>query len=345
MRARAATRTRRLPALALVLVSVGAAALLSAGPSGAQVAEVSGDAYGHWTKVGLFGGPQGVNGPDPMVTLPAKGSETPVTATASSGSAVYGPAHIFGGKWPLDVEVAPASGPLTVSTRGKPGPGGFVTSTADITLNKTPVHVTCAGQPPGTLNCISPGGFGPIVPNEGDELHSTCTANESGVSGSARFVNAILSTSTDESGEPKDREPIPEFPPPNYTRTGTITNVGDNWKIVYNEQFIDPDGSITVNALHMYLLGQIAVGDQILGHVRCSMRGLSTSPTTMIAASTKAPTTSPPAEVAAAPAPESDTDPGIVLLAAGVLIVGVTGSVLWTRHRMQKGEPLPADGP
>lgn len=40
---------------------------------------------------------------------------------------------------------------------------------------------------------------------------------------------------------------------------------------VYNEQVVNPDGSITVNAGHQYLLGPIAVGDLILGQVVCGV--------------------------------------------------------------------------
>lgn len=337
-----ASAHRRAALVFAVVTVVGAATGGFADPARAQAAEVSGDAYGYYTSVSLFGGPAGVNGPTPMVTLPATGAAAPVTGTQPSGSAVYGPAHIFGGKWPSDVEVAPPSGPLAVSTKGKPGPGGFVTSTSDITLFPTPMKVTCAGAPPGSLGCSAPGGFGPVVPNEGDELHSTCTANESGATGSTRIVNGMLSTSTDEGGEPKDREPIPENPPVNYTRTGTITNVGDNWRVVYNEQIVDPDGSITVNAIHMFLLGQIAVGEQIVGHVRCSMSAASTSPTTALAAS-KPPTTAPSGgQQTAAVKPKDSTDVlPFVLVGAGALLAIAVAVVVVRRRRPDQGEPLP----
>ena len=32
-----------------------------------------------------------------------------------------------------------------------------------------------------------------------------------------------------------------------------ISNVGDRGVVVFNERFENPDGSTTVNALHMYL--------------------------------------------------------------------------------------------
>jgi hypothetical protein len=83
-----------------------------AGPSSAQVTSVTGSAFGFFANVGLFGGPPSPRGPEPTVTLPPGGSATPVTATAPTGTAVYGPATIF------------ESGTLNVSTQGTTGPVG-----------------------------------------------------------------------------------------------------------------------------------------------------------------------------------------------------------------------------
>jgi hypothetical protein len=60
-------------------------------------------------------------------------------------------------------------------------------------------------------------------------------------------------------------------PPVNYTRSGTIDHVGDRWRIVLNEQIENPDGSLTVNAAHMFLLGPIAVGEMIIGSSTCGV--------------------------------------------------------------------------
>lgn len=331
------------PAAAAVLVAVVALSAPTLGSGGSSQASalpaVSGEAYGHYTKVGLFGGPPAQVGPQPRVVLPPGGVDTPLTETdADGGAAVFGPAHIFSGKSPVELGTAPPSGPITVSTSGSPG--GSVTSSVSIGLHPKPVPATCDGQPSGTKNCSSPGGFGPVVPNEGDELHATCTADDKGVSGSTRFVNAILSRSTDEGGEPKDREPIPDSPPPNYTREGVITNVGDRFRVVYNEQIIDPvDGSITVNAIHMFLLGDIAVGEQILGHVRCARSPAGTSPTTAIGS----PSTSTPGPGPSTPV--SDTKPDepatpakastlpLVVVVAFALVAGLAILFLWTRRR------------
>ena len=322
------------PALLIgAVVTFGAASLAPFAPAAAQARGLSGGAYGHYTNVGLFGGPPGANGPAPVVTLPATGADPALTASEQTASAVYGPAKIFGGKWPPNVAVAPGSGPITVSTKGKTGPGGYVTSTADIVQFPKPLPVQCEGQPMGSTNCTAPGGFGPNPPTEGDELHSTCTADAKGVTGSTRFVKAILSTATDADGNPINEEPVPDNPPVNYTRTGQLTNVGDNYRIVYNEQIKEGDG-ITVNAVHIYLLGPIAIGESILGQVRCSAGGAVTEgPST-----TQAPATSAPSPTASAPQPPADEGSGsslvpIVLGSGGALVAGAVGLTLWARSR------------
>jgi hypothetical protein len=152
-----------------------------------------------------------------------------------------------------------------------------VTSSADIGLLPTPAAVRCepAPTPPtpppvaGQI-CTAPGGFGPF-PVEGDEAHVTCTASPSGITATTHLVRAELATSTDTDGNPKDKEAVPDDPPVNYTRSGVITNVGDVFIVVYNEQIPNPDGSLTVNAVHMYLFGPTAVGEVVKASATCGM--------------------------------------------------------------------------
>jgi len=279
---KAGTLYGRRAVLAAVLV-ITAALCVSVGSSGATVTSVRGSACGYYVNVGLFGGPQNLRGcgqpadapaagSSPFVTLPPGGSATPITAQDPDGAtAQYGPARIFAGRWPDNVPSAPPSGPISVSTQGTTGANGSVTSSVDIVL-RTPA------------NPDSPGGFGP-GPVEGDELHSTCRATETSVTGSTRFVKGNLWTSTDADGAPRDQEPIPDNPPPNYTRHGVITNVGDVFSVVFNEQIVNADGSLTVNAFHMYLFGPVAVGESVGGQVTCG-----TTPTTVSTRDTRAPT-------------------------------------------------------
>src|SRR5688572_17930508 len=92
--------TRRPRTLLAGLMVCASATLASPAPAAADVTVVSGGAFGHYTKVGLFGGPPSVVGPLPDVRLPPTGSEQPITRFEAAGSAVFGPAHIFGGIWP-----------------------------------------------------------------------------------------------------------------------------------------------------------------------------------------------------------------------------------------------------
>lgn len=342
----------RAAALLGALITFGAGTFGSAASSGAQASGVSGSAFGHYTNVGLFGGPQGANGPAPMVTLPGNGADPALVATEPSAQAVYGPAKIFGGRWPPNLAAAPPSGPISVSVKGKPGPDGSVTSTADIMLFPAPLPVQCDGEPGGSTNCTAPGGFGPNPPTEGDSLHSECTASASGTTGTTRLVNAILATATDPEGDPINEEPVPENPPVNYTRTGQLTNVGDNFKIVYNEQIREPNGALTVNAVHMSLLGPIAVGEQILGQVRCSANGplspgLSAPPSTAAAPPTSAatPSTSGATSPVGSTKPESSTSSMPLVVGAAVALAALAGFAFWGRRRGAAKGAGPPDAP
>ncbi|MCA1674854.1 MAG: hypothetical protein LC799_22570 [Actinobacteria bacterium] len=167
-------------------------------PAAAAVTTVRGYACGFITNVGLFGGPQSRMGCEPQmsghgsapvgpttlspsVVLPSTGSPL-ITAHDPDGIRhVFGPATITGGRWTSELGTAPPSGPITVRTQGTTGAAGSVTSSADIVLD--------AGVPGSETPNDGPGGFGPF-PVEGDSLHVECTATETSVTGSTRFVNA-----------------------------------------------------------------------------------------------------------------------------------------------------------
>ena len=86
-----------------------------------------------------------------------------------------------------------------------------------------------------------------------------------------------LATETDAEGDPTVFENVPDNPPPNYTREGVITNVGDVFTVVYNQQFVSSDGTLTVIGAHMYLFGSTAVGEVIKGMVTCGVTPASAS--------------------------------------------------------------------
>ncbi len=270
----------------LALVVSGMLAGIGASPASADVTAVTGSACGYFSNVSLFGGPKNLEGcgqpasaaatsASPSVTLPPGGSATPITATDADGAtAQYGPAKLFSGQYPNAANdptqslTSPPSGPLSVSTVGTTGPSGTVTSSASV------------GQgTQGTADPNQPRGIGP-GPVVADAVSSTCTASASGVSASTAVTNGVLVTSTDSGGAALDSEPVPANPPANYTRTGTITNVGDNFRAVYNEQTTGADGSITVDAVHLYLLGPTAIGDLVIAQSVCGVTATAAATTT-----------------------------------------------------------------
>ncbi|MCA1683709.1 MAG: tandem-95 repeat protein, partial [Actinobacteria bacterium] len=126
----------------------------------------------------------------------------------------------------------------------------------------------------------------------GDSLLATCTATPVGVTGSATFSNGKLAHSFAADGNPNDglsgrlndTEAIPDTPPVNFTLSGVITNVGDVFTAVFNQQIVHPDGSLTVNAMHMYLFGPTAVGEMVRGSATCG-----TTPSLLTSTDTLAP--------------------------------------------------------
>ena len=221
----------------------------------------------------------------PHVALPADGSGGSMSASDANGAVgKYGPATIHGGLWPCEepgtdpngdgyvgncLGSPPPSGPQNAHTEGSPALG-TVTSVAEINLHPTPIPADCYQGFPGGYGpeCADRGGFGPF-PVSGDSMHVECSANGSAVSGFTEFSNATLATATDGDGSPTVTEPVPNNPPPNYTRHGVITNVGDVFTVVYNEQIHNADGSLTVIGTHMYLFGPVAIGEVIRGQVTC----------------------------------------------------------------------------
>jgi hypothetical protein len=184
----------------------------------------------------------------------------------------------------------------------------------------------------------SPGGVGP-GPFEAAELHSTCTASESGATGSATFVNGNLWTSTESGGEPKDQEAVPDSPPVNYTRSGIITNVGDVFTVVYNEQVPNADGSLTVTAIHAYLFGPTAVGELVEGQVTCG-----TDPHPAVAADTEGPRCGPIDVEPVSPTDPTPKDPRVELI--GVFdargLQSIT-NIQSTNATVQVGDPNSAE--
>jgi|GEM_PF-2580961 len=214
------------------------------------VTAVKGSAFGYYSSISLFGGPAGIrpcaNPPTntvdcrarPSVTLPEAGSAL-LSDSVPTADARYGPGIFF------------TSGPITVTTQGTTGPTGSTTSTANIqNTNTSGVEVFTASN-----------------------LSSTCTADKNGPVGSTTITNGTLQTSDGNPDIDGDETVValPETPPINDTYQGVLNSVGDNFTAVFNEQIVNPDGSITVNAYHQYANGPTAVGELIVGQVICGV--------------------------------------------------------------------------
>ena len=297
--------TRHRPVVGVVVV-VSAIVVLGLGQRSAvaEVTQLNGSAYGAFAKLGLFGGPPNQVGAAPVVVLPGTGGDE--AKSRPDLIAQFGPATIFGGKFKEPGHNP--SGELKVSTKGRTGPDGFVTSSASVAN-------------------IGPG---PLI---ADMMSSTCTANEGGVTGSATIDGGVLETKYDRSTQQATTtERLPEKPAPNTAMEGTIDHVGDRFRVVFNEQIVKGD-TITVRAAHMYLLGNIAVGDMIVGQSVCGLSaddGSTAPPTTApdptAPPSTEAAGTVPPdPELSAESTKSGSGDGGGALLIGAVAVAGGVG--------------------
>ncbi len=262
----------------VALMALGAAVFVAlGGSSSADVVATTGSAFGASGAVSLFGGTPIVLLPTPLVQLASAGGHQ--SGSAPSAVLQAGPARVV------------HTGMLSVDTQGTTGSTGAVTSSATV------IDPSVAGL-------------------TATEASSTCTSTESGSTGSATIVGGHLVISNDPvTGDPVTTVDIPASPPPNDTLNGTVNNVGDSFKVVFNEQVVTAD-SITVNAAHFYLLGPIAVGDLFLGRSECGVSAMSTSTstsTTMDSASsstTSSSTTTSSTTTSLAPAVVATTVPG-----------------------------------
>ncbi|MGH9152827.1 MAG: Ig-like domain-containing protein [Acidimicrobiales bacterium] len=133
------------------------------------------------------------------------------------------------------------SGALTVSSTGTLGADGSVTSSANV-----------VGDAEG------------VDPFRWEDLTSTCAADASGATGSTTIVGGTVTSTT-------GTTTVPTNPAPNHTVEGVVPGANDDFRIVFNEQTTGTDGTLTVNAAHLYLLGPTARGDLVIGQSVCGV--------------------------------------------------------------------------
>ena len=148
---------------------------------------------------------------------------------------------------------------MTVSSQ-EPSATGSVTSSSSIT------GINASGQEKWTAASAS----------------STCTASESGITGSTSITAGTLEVESgldlnadDDFVDPGEHAPVfvpvPANPAPNTTFVGHIHVNGsvENFRYVFNEQVANPDGSLTVYIAHQYMFGPTAVGNLFIGKSLC----------------------------------------------------------------------------
>lgn len=100
-------------------------------------------------------------------------------------------------------------------------------------------------------------------------IAATCVATQSGETGTTTLTNAELGS----------LGALAVNPAPNTTITITLPVVGNVATLILNEQVHNADGSLTVNAMHLHLLGGNGVGalgsgDVIISSATCGPAGL-----------------------------------------------------------------------
>lgn len=100
-------------------------------------------------------------------------------------------------------------------------------------------------------------------------IAATCSATQSGEVGSATLTDASLGS----------LGALAVHPAKNTTIAITLPVIGNVATLILNEQIHNPDGSLTVNAVHLHLLGgkgvgAIGSGDVIISSATCGPAGL-----------------------------------------------------------------------
>lgn len=245
---------------------VAASALVTAvgvSPAWATVTAVTGSAYGYRAyNINLLGSGQSDTGPAQSVTLASNASNSPQSASASSGLVQYGPAVLL------------SSDDVATESSGSTGANGSVTSDASVdNINQSTTQSSLTG--------------GEIL--TADQISSTCTMTQSTTTKSVTITNGALRTDSGldlnddgdyiDAGEhaPVDITPSSLANSTYYGHIHLSSTATDNWKAVFNEQ--SGTNPLTVNAVHEYF-GVTSMGndpnsalhgDLIIGQVVCGL--------------------------------------------------------------------------
>lgn len=264
---------------ALATASITVGQHQASGTDRRTVTAVSGRAFAYYSNVSLSGEPATPRGPAGTTACDATSTTacSPSVSLASTGGG-HSAEDVEGGSARYGRAVIFESSSMAAQTRGTTGQEGLVTSAA-------------------RASSVGPGPFTAEVAG------STCTASGGGVDASVSIVQGQLVTKTDATtGAPVATQAIDPAPAPGATYTGTLDHVGGSFKAVFNEQVRNPDGSITVNALHLSMLGPTTVGELVVAQSAC---GVTSADVAQARSSAETPASPAPKVAAAAPAPQA----------------------------------------
>jgi len=268
------------PVLAMGMVAGGVLSFGST-PAYANVGDV-GYACGYYSNVSLGGGPYGsmgcgtqtsiyatANSASPSVTLQANGAMQ-YLSDIDGAKAVYGPAVMFSSPYtPSDTTTN--SGELNAYTAG----GSSVTSQAKAFAvgpspfwTQTPASAVPYAEPAKSQTAA--GGIHAYDNSVGYALGQCSASGPLNKSGLGSIKNGRVDTHTDTAGNPTATVVVPANAD-NLRINFWVESVGpeEHGHMVFNEKILNADGSITVNAAHMYMEGPFAFGDVIIGQVKC----------------------------------------------------------------------------
>ncbi len=196
----------------------------------------------------------------PSVNLPTSGSINSKN-DADGAYSQFGPAVMFSSPYDALDNLA-NSGAMDVST------GGTTTITSTSQANGVGPSPFWTATPTSWL----PSTGAPWNDGSVGYVKAQCTATSPTSTGSTvEIKNGRVDTSLDANGYPATWVDVPFNPSPNYTVPYVIntTPTQDHGEVVFNERINHADGSFTVNAMHMKLMGPYAWGDLIIGQVKC----------------------------------------------------------------------------
>jgi hypothetical protein len=249
---------------------------LTAPPARATVAQTYACAY--WVNINIFGGgyksqgcaPQTdpgatANSLAPSVTLPAAGGYLSAPDADGAKGIFHGVAVLFSSPYDPNDNLT-NSGRLDATVAGNSS--GVQAIARAETVGPSPFWTR---SPSSAAPWAEPAKSGSSYDGSTGFVEAKCQGSGSTEVGTVTIKNGFVDTITGTNGYPTQTVAVPNPTPVNYRVDYRMDNVGDSGYIIFNEQIPNADGTRTVNAVHMYMLGTSAYGDLIIGKTVCGI--------------------------------------------------------------------------